>query len=191
MSDVSLPSYHRGLLRGFLLGHDAPVEVMSAVESLYAAAIQAPLQDDLIDSVRRINQAAERLVERLGDVPIERKPMAAVQTFNDEETQSATMSDEAKIAAHVAQHGITRVDGEKPKRKHNMSPEAREAAARRMRDMWVRKRADGQKASNDDYAGEREDEGNGSAPEVAGAPQKVFHASGLEMDPRTGAIKLF
>lgn len=58
---VSVPVYHYGILKGYLLAHGATGEHFAALEALYAAAISPPLATDLRDTLDKIMDAAGRV----------------------------------------------------------------------------------------------------------------------------------
>ncbi len=51
---MTIPLYHYALLKGHLLGQNAPAEILTAVEALYMAAVQRPLASDAKEAIQRI-----------------------------------------------------------------------------------------------------------------------------------------
>lgn len=207
MSSVTLPLYHYALLKGYLVGHNPPSEVMAALEALHMAAVQGPLRADALDAIQAVREAADRLTGiavtaqpvkvsgpepeiRLHDLPESAEPelppltmraleKAAERIAQPEEPQT----DEAKVAsfleakqaeqcppAHAAgeDHEVV-VGPSEPKKRREWSPEARAAAAERMRATQARKKAERQAkepeptpphrltVAHPGYAGKRDD----------------------------------
>ena len=151
--------YHYGLLKGYLAGQDAPADILVATEALYVAASHAPLAAEALEAIRLVTEAAEKLIKRVDSLPvpaeqvvsisstIQSEPIRAdvcpkvvpvVETKTDPEEEPtaarAEPSDRAKIDAFLETRANQPADkSTKQKKRQEWSPEARAAAAERLR----------------------------------------------------------
>lgn len=153
-----------------------------------------------------------RSLEKIDLPPITQMAIERASKREDQPTPPATNeSDAEKIASFLRDKGATpcppaNASGggretvvAEPKKRKGWSPEAREAAAERMRNRQAAKNeARGGHDSKDSAIGEKKfwtaeaDAGNGDAPEKSGADGFIFDpVTGYETNPKTGAIKLF
>lgn len=122
---TAIPAYHLGILRGFLLGQDAPVEVFAAAEALYLVAAREPLPD-----VEQVNASGPAKIE----LPTIEQPFSKVAETMAEPA-SGDDSDGAEPAAAPEIHQQPVAEAAAPKTRKPWSAEAREAAANRMKAM--------------------------------------------------------
>ena len=101
MSKVVDFACHYAFIRGYLLGRDAPSDVLASLDALHLGAVQKPVQDDALEVIRRVGEAAEKLMIRIDSLPEAARPVERVIISGPAENEPPPISERAMEAAEV------------------------------------------------------------------------------------------